>query len=405
MRSHIIISSLLFSGAAFGFESTKVLPKGVRNLDIRSVYTQTSVKTDPEGNEISLANDLYKPLKFKNVLQGEEGLKRTQLKAFMLARGFEDEDTVGEFRASLNAQINVLAPILAWGLTESTTLAVAVPYYSTSTDINVGFRTNEGGEELIKAFTEPSVNYYYAAVEAAQKFQNAVGRLNERLEANSYEELSAWNQTGWGDTTIALKNLALKEPRFRIASTAGFVAPTGRKDNPSILTDLPFGDAQWDVFGQLTFDQYITGNIFINEYAKYTYQAADRKSVRWKTGEETVMAVPHDTTFKLGDKIDAGLSVQFEQDSGIVGGLGAVYYRKYSDRWEVNDPEVKRELQRDTAQDAVYWEAKLGYSTVAAYQRKEFALPLSVSAEYKKQYQSRNHPITDFAQFDLNLFF
>lgn len=405
MKSYLILSSLLISSAAFGFETTKVLPKGVRNLDVRSVYTATSVKTDPEGNEISLANDLYKPLKFKNVLQGEEGLKRTQLKAFMLARGFDDEDTVGEFRASLNAQINVVAPILAWGLSDRTTLAVAVPYYSTSTDINVGFRTNEGGERLIQAFTDPSVNYYYAAVEAAQKFQNAVGRLNERLVANSYEELSAWNQTGWGDTTVALKSLNLNDPHFRIASTVGFVAPTGRKDNPSILTDLPFGDGQWDVFGQLTFDQYIFGNVFFNQFGKYTYQAPGRRTVRWKTSEETVMAVPHPTSYKLGDKVDAGFSLQFEQESGIVGGIGTAYFRKYADTWDVNDIAVKSELQRDTAQDAVYWEAKLGYSTVSAYQRKEFALPLSISAEYKKQYQSRNMPITDFAQFDLNLFF
>lgn len=405
MNSKILILAALASTPAFAFESTKVLPKGVRNLDIRSLYTQTSKKTDLHGNEVSLAVDLYKPLKFSNILQGEEGLKKTQLNAFMIAKGFKDEDTVGDFRASLNAQINVWAPVLAWGLTDKITLAGAVPYYSTSTDINVGFRSNEGGDALLRAFEDPATNYYYAAVEASDKFANAVGRLNERLEKNGYEPLDEWNHSGWGDFTLAAKALVFDSSVFRAATTFGFNAPTGRSDNPNILTDLPYGDGQWDLFAQLTFDQVISKNLFINQFFKYTNQLPGRKEVRWKTFEETVEATRHQTDFKLGDKIDAGVSIQFEQDSGFNGGVGGLYYRKYGDRYEVDLVDVKNELKRATDQNALYWQARLGYSTVEAYRRKEFALPMSATIEYRKQYESQNLAVTDFTQIDLNLFF
>jgi hypothetical protein len=405
MKVRLFILAALACNTSYAFESTKVLPKGVRNLDIRSLYTQTSEKTDLHGDKVSLAVDLYKPLKFSNVLQGETGLKKTQLAAFMLARGFKDTDTVGDFRASLNAQINVWAPVFAWGITDKITVAGALPYYSTSTDINVGFKTNAGGDALLKAFEDPAVNYYYAAVEASDKFADAVHRLNDRLVKNQYQPLDSWNQTGWGDFTLAAKDLVYEGSVVKSSVTAGLVAPTGRKDNPNILTDLPYGDGQWDLFGQVTFDQYLTQHIFFNEYGKYTYQTKDRKAVRWKTGEETVEAPRYNTNFKLGDKVDAGVSLQFEQESGINGGLGATYFRKYGDRYDVNVVDSKNELQRATDQDAVYWEARLGYSTVEAYKRKEFALPMSLTMEYRKQYQSQNLAVTDFTQVDLNLFF
>lgn len=405
MNYKIFILAALACPTAFAFESTKVLPKGVRNLDIRSVYTQTSKKTDLNGNEVSLAVDLYKPLKFSNILQGEEGLKKTQLNAFMIARGFKETDTVGDFRASLNAQINVWAPVLAWGITDKITLAGALPYYSTSTDISVGFRSNAGGEALLKAFEDPSVNYYYAAVEASDKFANAVGRLNERLEKNGYAPLEAWNNSGWGDFTLAAKALVQEGSVLRTSTTLGFIAPTGRTDNPNILTDLPYGDGQWDLFAQLTFDQVLSKRVFFNQFFKYTNQLPGRKEVRWKTFSETVEATRNQTDFKLGDKFDAGVSVQFEQESGLNAALGGLYYRKFGDRYEVDIVDVKNELKRATDQNALYWQARLGYSTVEAYRRKEFALPMSATIEYRKQYESQNLAVTDFTQIDLNLFF
>lgn len=405
MKAKLLILAAFVSTNSFAFESTKVLPKGVRNLDIRSIYTQTSKKTDLHGNEVSLAVDLYKPVKLYNVLQGETGLKKTQLAAFMDAQGFKEEDTVGDFRASLNAQINVWAPVLAWGITDKVTLAGAIPYYSTSTDINVGFRTNAGGDALIRAFQQPEVNYYYAAVEASDKFARAVPRLNERLEKNGYQSLDNWNQSGWGDFTLAAKALVFDSPVLRSSTTFGFNAPTGRTDNPSILTDLPYGDGQWDLFAQLTFDQVINKNVFFNQFYKYTNQLPGRKEVRWKTFDETVEATRHQTDFKLGDKIDAGVSVQFEQDNGLNAGLGGLYYRKFGDRYEADLIDVKNELKRATDQDALYWQARLGYSTVEAYRRKEFAAPMSVTIEYRKQYESQNLAVTDFTQIDLNLFF
>ncbi len=407
LKFHLFFFTLLFSAeAAHAFESTRTLPAGVRNINIRGLYTTASSKTNKSGDREPLAEPLWRPLRFRNVLDGEEGLKRTQLAAFLASQGFGNEETVGDFYANLNAQINVWAPIFAWGISERLTLAGALPYYSASTDIKVGFRTNVGADRFIAALTTNSMNNFQSAIEASEKFQNAVVRLNERLEENNYEPLDRWNQEAFGDLTLAAKYLHYNGERVKFASQGGIVAPTGRVDSPDLLTDLPFGDGQWDIFAALLADQYVLPSLFVNQFFRYTYQAPDRRSVRWKTYDETVLAPKRETDFKLGDKIDAGLSFQFEQEStGITGGLGGLYFRKFGDRYTVDELAIKSELQRATDQDALYWQARLGYSTVAAYQRKEFAAPLTASLEYRRQYASRNVPITDFTQLDINLFF
>jgi hypothetical protein len=406
-RNQSLAFGLLFSAsAASAFESTKTLPQGVRNLNIRGLYTSTSEKTDPSGNSISLAEALWRPLRFRNILSSEEDpLKRTQLEAFLIQQGIDKENSVGDFRADLNARINVWAPILGWGLTENLTLAVAVPYYSTSTDIEAGFRANEGANDFLARLTTPSMNNYGSASEAVEKFRDAIGRLNRKLIRYNYSPLGAWNQTGWGDTTIALKYKVLDQAVLKGAVTAGFVAPTGRRDSPSILTDLPLGDGQWDIFSQITLDQQISSNIFVNQFVKYTYQAPDKRRIPWKTYDESIEVPVNSTKFKYGDKVDAGLSMQLEEENGFTAGFGALYYRKFGDRYDVSIIESKNELQRWTDQNASYGQGRIGYSTLPAFRRKEFPVPVSISMEYRQQLASRNSPMTDFAQMDLNLFF
>ena len=128
--------------------------------------------------------------------------------------------------------------------------------------------------------------------------------------------------------------------------------------------------------------------------------------MRLRTEAESIEVAKADLDFKLGDKIDAGISLQYEQPmTGVQLGGGLLTYRKYGDRYTTDDLEAKWELQRKTDQVANYWQLGAGYSTVGAFRRKEFPLPLVASLQYRKQVSSQNMPRTDFTQFDLKVFF
>lgn len=400
----IIVSAICKPLGAF--ETTKVLPKGIRNLNIRTINTSTNTKTDSRGAVEPLAEALWKPLKFKNIISSESGLKKTQLEALLLQQGWSTEDSVGDFTADLDAHINVWAPIFAYGMTNKLTFAVALPIYSASTDIEVGFSTNRGAERLLATLTAPSMSNSKSAREVVEKFQNFKGRLNQKLEENNYQAFSKWSDTGIGDMSLLAKYLALDNSYFQLALSAGITAPTGRKDDPNILTDLAFGDGQWDLFSQITTQQWLSSQLTLSQFVKYTYQAPDRKDVRLKTFEETIEVELDSLDYKLGDKVDGGLAIQYEQPlTGFEVGLGFLAFRKFGDSYTTNDFEAKKELQRATDQNANYWQTKLGYSTVEAFRRGDFALPLMASIEYRKQMKSRNVPITDFTQVEIRLFF
>lgn len=400
------VSILFYSMSLSAFESTTVLPKGIRNISIRTINTETKEKSDSNGGIIPLADPLYKPLKFKNIISSEKSvLKRKEIEAFLKSEGWSKNDSVGDFFADLDAQINVWAPIVSFGVTDKLTMGVAIPVYSVSTDVEVGFRTNEMADRFLRKLQSPLVNRGSSAIEAHTKLTNAIPRLNEKLEDNGYRTLKKWSAIGLGDITFLSKYLVLNESKYKVATALGFVAPTGRVDDPDNLTDLAFGDGQWDLFSQLYFDQYLSPKLFFNQYVKYTYQAPSKKIVRDKTADETIEVEKSKRSFKLGDKVDAGFSVQYEQDqTGIKVGAGFLYNRKFSDRYDARS-EVRDELQKDTEKEAGYWKAMLGYSSLAAFRKGEAKIPFMSSIEYRRQMFSVNSPKTDFTQVDVRVFF
>jgi hypothetical protein len=407
-RTLLRTSLALTIGLSFraeAFENTQVLPKGVRNLNLRSVNTEFDEKSGPNGTPVPLAEPLMEDLTFALIAKGEEKLRGDQIRAFLTTEGFEESDSVGEFTADVNGRISVFAPISSYGLTDRHTVALAVPVYSASTSASVGFQPNENASAFLAALSRPENNQTIAAREAGDKINTAVARLNDKLVDNNYKAIQDWNAQGLGDITVASKYRALSTNVLGVATTNGIVAPTGREDDPEILTDIPFGDGQWDIFSQLAFDQTIVKGLVVNQFGKYTVQLPGSKTVRALENDESIEVPYTSTRFKLGDKIDAGASLQWSPAFGLVSGVGYTYFRKFGDLYKDTRAETKGLLEKNTDQLAHNSEVQFGYSTIPHYQAGIFAVPMEVKLTFIRQMSSRNMPITDLAQFDLNLFF
>ena len=385
---------------ALGFENTKVLPKGVRNFNIRSVSTTIDEKTNQSSEMQALSEPLARDLTFKKLLNGKKDLERTKLQAFMLAYGFNDTDVLGTFTADMQGRLDVVAAIASHGISDKLTLAVALPYYRASTNVSVGFKPGGRGNDFVAALTQSALNQY----ENAYKYNDTVGELQRKLADNGYQQLGAWEGQGFGDLTIAAKGLVWSHGLAALAVTGGIVAPTGQVDDPDNLTDLAFGDGQWDSFAQLSFDQFLGAGFSLNQYGKYVYQFAGEKELRLVTDEERIEVEKQRARFKLGDKWETGVSANFESYDGVNIGLGLVRQAKFGDRYQVAG-EPKQELQEGTDQWAVMTEARLGYSTIPAFQRKDVMVPLSVGVEWRQHQASKNFPIANLLQVDASLFF
>jgi hypothetical protein len=371
------------------------------------VETDISEKTNGSGTAQPLAEPLMQSLTFAKIAKGETELKANKLRAFLLNNGFDENESVGEFTADLNGHLSVLAPIMSYGLTEKFTLALAVPVYKAATSIEVGFKANDRAQAFLNSLSNERNNLSVDAREAAYKLNNAVDRLDEKLVDNGYRELDDWKAQGLGDITLAGKYKFFENPRLAMAATGGIVAPTGRGDDPDILNDIAFGDGQWDLFSQLSFDQPIPGapTFTLNENAKYTLQLPGRKVIRDVEADEQIEVGKSEVAFKLGDKVDMGVSLQWQPRFGLIAGVGYTYFKKFGDVYRDISAKTKLEMEDGTDQNAHNGEAVLGYSTIPAFQRQAFSVPVELKLSYLKQYASRNLPVSDLAQLDFSLFF
>lgn len=397
---------LIVSTVTFGFENTKVLPKGVRNLTIKNLQTTIDQKSDQKGSLQPLSKPLAKDLKFKNIVNGEEGVKKAALEAFLNYEKFNLDDSVGKFYADMQGSVRVVAPIFSYGLTENLTIAIAIPYYHAKMGINLAFRANQTADDFIMRLHSEGYNQTAAAQEAADKMRDAVGELNKKLVENNYRPLENWEGQGLGDMTVAAKYRFYNGDILKISTTNGLMAPTGKTADPNILNGIPFGDGGWDIFSSIGFDEYLSESVFLNQYVKYSYQTYARRDIRLATEDESIEVPLKNTRYKLGDKIDAGLSLQYEPSNGLVSGIGYTYFNKYGDRYELSDfRAAKAKIEGETDETNHYGEARLGYSSVPAFQRGEFGVPFSATLEYKKHLASKHSVVRDMVSVDFAMFF
>jgi hypothetical protein len=396
----------LASQSAFGFEDTRVMPKGVRRLTFRLLNTNIAEKTSSDGERRSLGRPLEKDLTFKDIVKNESNLtKRSLTKGFLGYAGYSDPDSVGTFDADVKTRLTVFAPIATYGLTDKVTLAAAFPIYNMATSVDAGFNANATGQAFVNALGDGWNNQRISALEATEKINNAVQRLNDKLDKNGYRQLENWQKTAPGDLQLLAKVRTFDAGFVSNALTLGTVAPTGRIDDPDNLIDKGFGDGQWDIFGGTAFDQPLgeTG-ISFNQYGKYTWQLPGRRTVRLATEDETIEVEKRSTAFKLGDKIDAGASLQYAPDFGLVSGTGYNFSHKNADVYDAPS-DAKAKLQKDTLEQAHQLEVELGYSAVPAYRRGQVPVPFEAKLNYKHQLASRNMPVTHLLQFDAGVFF
>ena len=398
--------TLSLSGSSlYGFESTKVLPEGVRNLTVKSVHTTIGHKSNNQGGIDPIAEPLEKNLDFERVVKGEIGIKKKSLQSLMLHEGFSPEDTLGQFSADMQGRVSVTAPILSWGITDKLTLAIAAPWYQAKMGVKVGFNMNHENINKLKDSLKDK-SQYQALTDVSSKLNDAVGELQEKLRDNGFREMRDWDGKGLGDMTIAGKYRAIDGDSFKLATINGIIAPTGRVSDPDILNDIPFGRGTWDVFSAVITDEYLGKDLFFNQYAKFTYPFKSSKEIRLATEDESIEVDKATVVYKLGPKWEAGASVQYEPQSGLVAGLGYVVAKKLGDTYEIeNNPDSRSKLQKDTHEQSQHWEAKLGYSGIPAYQRGEIPAPFSATIEYKRHIASVNSFSNDFVTVDLALFF
>lgn len=404
--SHSIAGDLKPS---FELESTKTLPKNVRNPRFKFVTMSIEDRFDSSGNAVTLGSKLNKRVSWSDVLKAQESdEQRSQVQSMIESAGLDVNGSPGNTSGVVNTAVNVLVPVLGWGITENWTAAVAVPVYRIDASVSTGFLASEDGQKFVdQVGTESSA---IKANEAAAKLNNAIPQKLARL---GYDPVQSETVKAIGDIKLVNKYKVLDDGYNAVSVKGDVTFPTGKGPNMNKAVDLTTGDGQWDVGAQVGYDRTIpvsSLDLRLNGYAGYVWQINDSIERRIPTAEGDSLSSDKEVVSRnLGDQIQMGSSVNADLfGTGFNLGVGYIYqfqtrttyagtlYGAERYTWLENEQPVQS-LHSMTAQ--------VGFSTVEFYKAKKFVLPFQINGTYSRPLLGRNVTKNEMVMGEMVMFF
>lgn len=389
MKKLLIASIYLFMGwANAAYHQT--LPKGVRNLTLRLIKTNTikgsyNAEGQPEGYGINSKINA-------DVLIGLNGSVDTYLQG--LSPADYNDFNFGTFEGKATSEVFAQAFGAGWGITNKITVYGFIPFYDATVDLNLRRtekgRKNVGSSISLEGLPEIDV------------------RIIQNLFVNfyKYKPLGKWEATGFGDLEFgAMWNFATWD-KSGLLLTVGGVAPTGREDHPDILQDISFGDGQWDNFFEFGGDYQFTQDFGLDLWSRYTIQHPYKKNIRQPESESFPMTETKGTAkINLGNKLLVGTQANYSINDEWSPSLNYIFEYKAKDDYKSSSPKSDAINESNTELRSHTLRASITYSTLEMFRKKQFMLPASISFSIQSILGGKNTPKYERADLEFRLFF
>lgn len=402
-----IIGLLLATPVLAG--DAEVLPGGrfAFNVDYKH-YLDWSKRFDKNGDVQDAASD------FNTVLDTSVF---SALKAFNgMVPGTPN---IGASVTSFNYNLDRIDTTLAYGINDSLSFGVKVPYMWYKNDVKAGLDTskaNVGINNLYKAgkLPEPYNSSPLLPLAAplpagtvspltTKDVQNLLGNglvINGQTAVTGYgfKPFETWTQEGIGDIEAGVKYRYFKSENWRLALQGGVLFPTGEVDDPDSLVDKNFGSGSYAM--QLRSYNDFTGikNLFINGSVFYTIPFSQHTDKRITTDpHEQLVSISKKKRVDIepGDvlELETAVKYKFSDIKPLEGfSLEGVYHYTNVAKSKVKDPDGNRlpGLEGETdGYDHIYI-IKLGYSTTPLFIQKKFPVPMDLSLSYRDRFAGNN---------------
>jgi len=222
-----------------------------------------------------------------------------------------------------------------------------------------------------------------------------------------YQPLGNWEGKGLGDIELAALYRLTDWQSSGLATSFGAVAPTGRINNPDILQDINFGDGQWDLFAEFGGGVHLMDKrLGLNSSLRYTYQMASTKTFRMPDQSQVSLSSDKfEFKEKLGDEIFLNIKTTWTFNSWVEGQLGIDHRMRFQSKYESSLNQANELLSRFSEQKETRLRAGFLLSSIDAFQRKKFQLPMSVALTGMTTVQGQNVPSLTRFDLEFRLFF
>ncbi len=398
----------LQSSVGFALESTAVLPKDVRRVQTILYMSEFDSFSNKDGRSIPLASSLEQPIHFQELVDAQSKETSASVRAFLNSQGISLDTEAGRFAADLKAGVQAVGVSFAWGLSDRFTIGLGAPLIRAETKVDIALQPTPAASGFLLELQKAEYGQRRNAALAVREVNAAPEAMQEVLEENGYQRVEDWWKAGFGDTTLAGRYRFHKGTSSSAVAELGVVIPTGATDDPDILTDIPLGDGQWDVFSQVVVDSKIFGNATASANIRYTEQLPGKMDLRLRTKDELIAVPNAEVTLDRGSKIDLGLGYSQPLFSELTAYSGYQFSMRGQDKYRdlPNASKNYYETEKGRPLRTQTLELGLGYSTVESYQRGKFPIPFKASTSYFRQTVAKNTAYdADRVQLELSVFF
>lgn len=404
MRREMAWAGLLAAWPALAFETTDILPAGGWRASFQTTYSRLTQATGPDGSLRDLAAPLRKQVSFRSLLANQDPSERTVAEALLLTG--DDAATLdspaGYYRADLKGEERSLVPSLSYGWSERVTLQLDMPVWFGTMAADLDFKPSDRALALARSLGTSLYGTVGAGRSLAERLSTSRAVLDERMRASGYSPVADWTGFALGDATLSARTLVHDGARVRTLVVGELTVPTGRVDDPDLLTDLGFGGGQWDLGGGVVVSEMVRSGLLFNQFLRYTAQLRGRRDLRWPT-DEPLVGVRRSTRFDPGDVVEAGAEARAVGENGLGAGLAYSFRHKNRDRFWAGD--AAGELSADTWQRAHLLETELTWSGMPDFLGGRSSFPLETRMAYQHVWKSRNTVLRHRLLLDLGYHF
>lgn len=396
------------AGTTFAMDSTEILPKGINSPAIRyGIISGVDSKYMADGSVMSL-NDIntvnFDSKQLEKINPDVTNLVNI-LNEFSQQR-LGQQLNLGTMRVETVPDVKYMAPIYARGISESLTLALALP---------IVFYENELSLQQSASNVSQICSQFSGIENDIPELKSACQELNVKvvdatrneLSKKGYRPIQDRKETVLGDAQfVSLWKFHDDQIHSALLRTT-LTLPTGKKNDPDDLADL-------GVFGNTAIEPAVVVNYLpwrrmrLAAKAGYKFILPDSMEVRVPgsegdilPGQETKEKVSRRTggTAFVGGAANLSIGSSFS----IAGGYE--YSRKSADNFSGNRGARYDILGKDSKSQAHKLRAGVTYDTISLYQRTKSFPPLKLDYEVINTIAGSNSDRQLVNEFSLTMFF
>ena len=380
MKTIIALFSFLLSSVVLA-EDTATLPQGVFRARLKPIYaSKITTQFGEDRKPVGLLYKFEKELTIATAAQLNPQLAGA-MNLFKIP-------SLGKYEPSLEVSTLVLASALEYGLTENITMGAIIPMITANTAIDLKFNKSKAAQN-----------------HPAFKNRNIIEDTEQVALSKGYRPFENWDKTGLGDIELGLKYRFLNTGTWAMATKSGVRLPTGRTEDPHHLTDIAFGDGQYDAGTSLLIDYRGIPNLLLSTLTKYTVQFPDKQILRVPDEEELLTRNIENIRRDLGDMLDAALYTEYTLFKLFNVNASTSFFSKQKDNYKSALGYYTAGLEKNTNQMKWTADMGIGFTTIPWFKEGAFSFPMDIGLNVQLPITGKNIAKATTTNLEYKLYF